>query len=64
MTPKALIDLLNNHLERKDIFIMVEGDDRVLNLTDKVYILFSQSETNRNQATNKTAPLVLLAKNS
>lgn len=62
MTPKDLIALLQDNIERTGIYVFIENDNNLYDISNDTYILFSADEKNRNQFRNKTAPLALVAK--
>jgi len=60
MTPQELINILQDNIQRTAVYIGLENDNHLYDVKEGAYIFFSAQEKNRNQATNKTAPLVLM----
>ena len=57
-----LIRLLKHHTTRNEIFISCPECKRLHELQPTLYLFFSKNETDTNQYTNKTAPLILMGK--
>ncbi len=64
MTVKELIELLSKHSERRAVYFTLPDSHKCYEIDDSIFIFFSDKETDRNQTTNKTAPIILMGKES